>query len=643
MKDHFSAAELSGQAEMPTTERGVRLMASRLSWPRRRRPGRGGIWEFPLSCLPSETQAALTLQECAASPPPAADAARSAHLWDSYDRKPERLKETAQFRLRLVQSVMDLIDRGTQRLRAIAVVARQAAESAIGRNLSVSPGTLRRWCDMIKGALRGDWLPLLAPKWNGRSATAECSVEAWDYFKTEYLAPERPTAQACYERLKRVAPEYGWVLPSLRTFQRRVLTELHPVAIAMKRHGADAARRMYPAQQRDRGVFTALQAVNSDGHKFDVFVKWEDGTIGRPIILAWQDLYSGKVLAWRIGPTESAELVRLSFADLTAAFGIPAKAWFDNGRAFAAKWNTGGIGNRYRFKVKPEDPEGVFKLLGVEVHWTKPFSGQSKPIERAFRDLCAEYVSKHPACAGAYVGNKPDAKPENYGSRAVDIAEFRKIVDSEIAAHNAREGRRAATCNGRSFDATFAESYATSIVRKASEEQRRLLLLAVENVTLNRQDSSIHQFGNRYWCDSAALAKLAGRKVIVRFDPQNLRLPLHVYSQDGRYLATAQLVEKAGFDNIEEARAHARDRNAYLKARRAQGDAEIRMDRRQTAAMLAGVLPPAEAEKPATKVVRPVFRTIKPPAEERVDQQAFEHRVNSAIEAIAEKRRRESI
>ncbi|WP_245528436.1 transposase domain-containing protein [Gluconobacter morbifer] len=48
---------------------------------------------------------------------------------------------------------------------------------------------------------------------------------------------------------------------------------------------------------------------------------------------------------------------------------------------------TGGIPNRFRFKVKEDEPVGIMTQLGVEVHWTTPYSGQSKPIERAWTGL----------------------------------------------------------------------------------------------------------------------------------------------------------------------------------------------------------------------------------------------------------------
>ncbi|HNB25288.1 MAG TPA: hypothetical protein PKZ32_22900, partial [Candidatus Melainabacteria bacterium] len=45
----------------------------------------------------------------------------------------------------------------------------------------------------------------------------------------------------------------------------------------------EALKRLYPAHRRTREDLHALAGVNADGHKFDVFVKWDDGTVGRPI------------------------------------------------------------------------------------------------------------------------------------------------------------------------------------------------------------------------------------------------------------------------------------------------------------------------------------------------------------------------
>ncbi|WIA55483.1 transposase domain-containing protein [Sphingobium sp. WTD-1] len=122
---------------------------------------------------------------------------------------------------------------------------------------------------------------------------------------------------------------------------------------------------------------------------------------------------------------ESEDMVtaRLVFADLFQKWGIPKGLLSDNGRAFASKWLTGGARTRFRFKIRDEDPLGVLTALGITVHWAKPYRGQSKPIERGFRDFC-DAIAKHPAFDGAYTGNTPLAKPEDYGSRAIDIETF---------------------------------------------------------------------------------------------------------------------------------------------------------------------------------------------------------------------------
>ena len=417
-------------------------------------------------------------------------------------------------------------------------------------------------------------------------------------------------------------------MPSARTLERRLL-DIPEATRVFARQGGEALKRMYPAQERSRAHFHALEAINVDGHKWDVFVKWPDGEIVRPMMVAFQDLYSGKMLSWRIDKSENKEATRLAFGDLVEQFGIPEHCWLDNGRAFASKWITGGTPNRYRFKVRDEDPVGLLPLLGVEPHWTNPYSGQSKPIERAFRDFAGD-VAKHPKFAGAYVGNSPMAKPENYGATAVPLDVFLAVIGEAVAEHNARPGRETAVCNGRSFDQAFAESYATAPIRKAAPAQRRLWLLAAEGVLCARTDGSIRLEGNRFWAEF--LSGHRGKRVAVRFDPQSLHDDLHVYAQDGRYLGAAPVIEAVGFDNADAARAHNRARNAFLRGVKMQADAEKRMTIEQVAA----ALPAAEAPAPLnTKIVRPVFgNTALKPREDLAEQSEAEILLMRGLRAV---------
>lgn len=622
----FTAAELAKMAlpGIPSTDRAVRTRAERECWQGRRRQGRGGGTEYHIDSLPEAARAAVLLRQARASDPnprPSASPAgaegapytRAAApaagdpantdpqaeeqawvegLWRRYRELPDNLKARARARLDAVQEVQRLIEARVKKTVAYREVALQR---------DVSQTSLRGWWKTVEGQRVDVWLPLLADRYVAGGKPAECHPRAWEHYKADYLRQSRPSHAACYRRLERKAAAEGWTIPEPRTLQRWI-EELPEGIRILARQGNEALKRRFPSQRRDRAVFHALEAVNADGHTFDVFVRWPDGTIRRPVMLAWQDLYSGKILAWRIGESENADLVRLSLGDLVETYGLPDDAYLDNGRAFASKWLTGGMATRYRFKVKAEEPTGVLTTLGVRVHWVTPYHGQAKPIERAFRDLC-EDIAKHPACEGAYTGNKPEAKPENYGSKAVPLADFLELVRTEIAHHNARPARRTQVCDGRkSFDQAFADSFAEAPIRRATAAQRDLWLLAAEGVTVRRTDGTIHLMENRYW--SAAIAHHAGHKVTVRFDPQALHEGLHVYAQDGRYLGYAECFEAVGFNDAAKAREQTKARQAWTKAHREMLDAQ----RRMSAAEVAKGLPDApEPETPHPSVVRPTF------------------------------------
>ncbi|HAX75752.1 MAG TPA: hypothetical protein DCY88_07935 [Cyanobacteria bacterium UBA11372] len=55
----YSSVELVGLPGLPSSQRSIQRLAKREKWPSRLRQKRGGGWEYPLSCLPQETQAAL--------------------------------------------------------------------------------------------------------------------------------------------------------------------------------------------------------------------------------------------------------------------------------------------------------------------------------------------------------------------------------------------------------------------------------------------------------------------------------------------------------------------------------------------------------------------------------------------------------
>jgi transposase InsO family protein len=607
-KEWFSAADLAGYRlpGLPATERGINKRAAAEKWTERKREGRGGGVEYHISALPTAAHIALTLLLSPKVPAPEAvqrNELSRAELWAWFEQLPETKKSKARYRLEIVEAVMTLYQSG---------MAKDLAVSAIAAHYQIGASTLYTWLQMIERHERCDWLPALAPRHVGRTVSIECHPDAWDMIRSDYLRPEQPNFSDCYRRTQRAAEARGWDMPSERTMLRRIETLIPRAVVTLAREGAEAVKRMYPAQERDRSIFHALEAVNADGHRWDIWVLWPDGEVARPCMTAFQDLYSGKILSWRIDRTMNGGAVRLAFGDLVEAFGVPKRCWLDNGREFANKWFTGGTSTRYRFTVREEDPAGILTQLLVEVHWTQPYSGQSKPIERAFRD-CAQNIAKHPAFAGAYTGNNPTDKPENYRSRAIPLEEFVAVIRDEIIEHNARPGRQSRVCGGTmSFDAAFTASYLKAPIQRATDEQRRLWLLAAEGVSVSSRDGSVKLMGNRYWADFLHLH--LGETVAARFDPDFLHDGLHIYRMDGAYLGHAPVIDPAGFADADAAREHGRQRKRWLRAQRDMLDAERRMSPATVAAMVPSPVPAETPEASVVQLVRPVHDLKRQPS-----------------------------
>ena len=579
-KEWLSLAELAAEklSDMPTTRQAYAARADREGWDKtnlvRMRKGRGAGKEYHYSLLPDAAQVELAQRygrkrikandnTTIAKPDWREDA--SGNAWKMYDAAPNKHKEIAQMRLRALNRYDEIY----------AQAGAAPAIKAVISEYDISDQTLRNWLAIRRRTNRNDLLPALLPeKRGGGGREVEIQGEVWDFIRGDYLRLGEPSFKSCFRRLERACLANGWALPNARTLERRI-DSIPEVVKVLARQGEEAARRLYPAQKRDRSMFHAMQAVNADGHKWDVLCHLEDGTVFRPVTLAFQDLYSGKFVGWRHGTGENKDMVRLAFGDMCMSFGIPDMCYLDNGRAFASKWLTGGTPNRYRFKVKPEEPQGILTALGVEIHWTTPYHGQSKPIERGFGDF-ARNIADGPWFEGAYTGNSPMNKPANYGSRTIPFEEFKRVIDHEIMMHNAQAGRTSGVCGGKmSFNEAFDASRAKSLIRQATPDQLRLCLLAAEGVKSQARDGSINLMGNRYW--HQALVNERGAMLTVRFDPDNLHTDLPVYRRDGTLICIARLQEAAGFADTAAAREHAKARNAYIRATREQLAAEKKL------------------------------------------------------------------
>ncbi len=456
------------------------------------------------------------------------------------------------------------------------------------------------------------WRYLLLDKNRGRRRREY--ERRWDRtFRSFYLAATKPAASDCLDKAcesitkmdVRAARLAGIRVPTVTALLDRLRSELSEEAILMARCGADAiAARHY--QTRDYSSLTAGEALNGDGHRCDWFAKWPDGHIGRPVLFAFQCSLSSVISGWRVDRTENQDLVRLAAADAFER-ALPKVIYIDNGRAGASKWLTGGVGlgRRFRFKVKVEDAIGVFRLLGIDVRFTNPYAGRSKRIERFWLELESRLRAR-PELRLAYAGNGKDGPAENAARHAVPIELFIRVLGEEIAGHNA-------SGHNERWDESVA---AGAVIRKATDLQRRLLLLAAQKVRVHAKDGCVHMFRNRYQVIEDAVAVENGRRitggtdVVCRFDPARLHEDLFLYDREGHFLGAAKCVAPVGFADHAAARETARLNAIRKRALREELKAQNLMDRIELGGTLPQIEPPAPA---AAKVVRPLRSPIEAP------------------------------
>lgn len=582
----WTAAEIADARlpDLPATKQGVNEISRRENWrahpgKARRRAGRGGGWEYHFSLFPSRAKVALTKVAKVEAP------IRSrSQAWTDFETLKANAKARAEERLTALREISELECAGLTRTEAVRAVTRKTGRSE---------KTLWNWLGMVEGIAPEDWLPHLAPaSGGGRADQSELDAAFVEMVKGYFLTRSKPPMTAAYDWAVEVAKAEGVAVAPLWKIRRVIADTVPGHVLAFLREGPHALSRYFPHQTRDKTYMHAMEAVQSDYHKFDVFIQFPDREKpGRIQMVAISDIYSGKFLAYRLSETANGHTVQLAFGDLVRRYGIPQHVLLDNGHEFVNKVMAGQIEHRKRFKQTEGEVLGLFPLLGIQTHFATPGWGQAKPIERAFRDLC-DRVAKHPAFVGAYTGRNTVEKPENYGARAVTLDAFREVLEREIAAHNARRGRRSEVANKRSFDEVFNESYARSPITKATEEQQRLWLMRAEGVSTDKKNGEIKLHGSRYWAEW--MWQIAGQPVTVRFDPDDLQNGLLVYAMDGAFLGEAPVKLAGRFLSVADAKEHARDKKAFTRAAKEAA----RIDKKMSDAAMAKRLADAQRDMP---------------------------------------------
>ncbi|MCH9780208.1 MAG: Mu transposase C-terminal domain-containing protein [Alphaproteobacteria bacterium] len=587
---HFvSVNDIVGLPGMPDTIAGVQAYIRRHAWSTvnyeqggeliRKRQGKGGGYEYAIDLLPEAVRAALTVA------PSQAQTDKRTALWQVYNDATITAKTQAMARAEAVRAV-EHIARGNTTITE----ARQKVAGSHG----VSVSSLARFAQLTKNVASADYPAALVGDYKGVGGKKQAiASDLIEMAHTLYYRPEQPSFAQVYRELAVMAASQGWTLPKERTLQRRVVRDANKDMATLARKGRKALEDTTSMQRRDVRHLHPMEVVNADYRRFDLFVTFDDGEVARPQVCIIQDVRTSMMLAARIEKTANSTGVRLAMLDVCGRFGVPSKLYIDNGREFASTVLTAGSINRNRHfgrKINAPAPiDGVFKGVGMDIHFTQPYSGRSKPIERGFRDLASD-VDKDPRLAGAYVGNNPLAKPDNYKGKdgAVPLALFEQVLADKVTEHNTRQGRQGRDYAGRSFVEVFAEGYEaaqeTGKIQPASQAHLDMLRLESKPIKVKR-NGEVRLLGTDY--GHITLREHAGESVIARFDPDDLAQPVSVYDARGRMVCIAEPIGTVRFDDVDAARETLRARKQIVKAAKEQDDAIKRIGISQAASVLA--------------------------------------------------------
>lgn len=555
------AAELLG-----ITERGLRKNCNEGRQPGARKDP-SGDWRIPLSALPHLAQARHWAKHRAEAAGGWQEEERrelsedgAADLWRRYEKQSLKLKERAIKDTEAVHHWQIMTAKGMHFKAKLAEM-----KTAYG----MSQSTVYAKLSFVRGYEPMFWPALLVCQWTGQNQKRVAWPNlAWHFFMGDALSPGRAVKTA-WRRTKAEAEKQGWgAIPSYDTALDD-FNAIHQDVKTLAKQGETALKALSPTVIRDYETLALHELWSLDGRRLDLMVRDTKGKYGpagrvfRPWMYAMLEVRSRYLVGYVLGYSLNSDLVRDAFLNSIKTTGriIPRRIQADNGMEIAAKENTGGAPYRRRGKVLENEIIGMFPMLDISISWANVAHGQSKPVERAFRTLAQ--METRPEFRGAYCGNTPEARPEEWdASKAVDVEVLESIMREEIAAYH-KAPHRGHGMGGKSPMQVYSELMTSGqAMRKISEEQARVCTLSKEKITIGK-DGGFTLLG--FHCYSEETARLArGAGYYVAYNPADLGAEMYVYRNE-KIVARARKIERTPFLDKEGAKTISKAKKTYTK------------------------------------------------------------------------------
>ena len=200
-------------------------------------------------------------------------------------------------------------------------------------------------------------------------------------------------------------------LPGYHTFYRKAKAVPYPVMVLCRMGEKKYYDLCSPYIRREYESINANDFWVGDTHTLDVESMGPDGTLHRLYLSAWLDARSGIFTGWYVTDSPGSQATLNALRKGILKFGIPSRAYVDNGREFLTR-DIGGRGHRAKKRLadgsEPFAPPGVFERLGIEMTNAIVRNARAKLVERRFEDF-KNYISRlFPTYTGGNVVEKPN-------------------------------------------------------------------------------------------------------------------------------------------------------------------------------------------------------------------------------------------
>ena len=407
MSDWKTAAEWAAEGlnELPRTERGLNKLSESGGWRAlgsthaRKRAGRGGGWEYHLTCLPEAAQADWARRRTQQLRATAVEQ-RATEVAAAVQRAPDALsarrREVMQARAAVLTEIERRTIEGAGWDRAMRTLLADAAAGALSsalistlalasdrkRSPVPSPRTIYNW----KAALSTGGIHALAPVRAEQQTKA--APPAWLNEVLRFRSGTNPSLSHALEMYARRQPP-GAPIPSYAQVQRAVK------ALAGTSRFLDAfTGREGPLKLKARLGFVRrttegmdpTTVYTADGKTFDAAVAHPvHGKPFRPEITTVIDVVTRRVVGWSVDLAENSRGVADALRRACEFGGIPAIFYTDNGSG-------------YRNQALDHETLGMAAALGITTTHSLPYNSQARGIiERAngtiWNRLAQEFVT----------------------------------------------------------------------------------------------------------------------------------------------------------------------------------------------------------------------------------------------------------